>query len=129
MLIIWSAVRLVRDAADILLEAVPAGLDLGKVQGAIEQVPGVCHVHDFHIWSITSGHYALSGHVVVTPGSITGIDDNDRLLGIIKERLQRDFQIEHSTLQLESEAYEHLGEEACAPRRACDHLQEPPPRP
>jgi cobalt-zinc-cadmium efflux system protein len=58
-------------------------------------------VHDLHIWTITSGLHALSAHIVIADGQ-TG----DDMLCRVKELLARDHQIVHSTLQIESSAYE-----------------------
>jgi cobalt-zinc-cadmium efflux system protein len=55
VVILFGAWRLLREAVDILLEAVPGGLDPEQIASAIAQVPGVGAVHDLHIWSITSG--------------------------------------------------------------------------
>jgi len=106
VIILYSAYRLVREAVDVLLEAVPRGIDLAGVTHAIDRVPGVERVHDLHIWTITSGLYALSAHIVVTAGHGK---ENDELLNRVKEMLLRDFEISHTTLQLESSDYEHVG--------------------
>lgn len=103
--ILFSAYRIVREAVDVLLEAVPQGIDLAGVTHAIDHIDGVSEVHDLHIWTITSGMYALSAHIVVKDGST----DNDALLNRVKEMLLRDFAIGHTTLQLESPDYEHVG--------------------
>src|SRR6267378_4885571 len=64
--IVWSAVRLCREAVDVLLEGVPAHLDFSEVNQALSAVPGVDAVHDLHVWTITSGLVALSCHIVVS---------------------------------------------------------------
>jgi len=104
VIILYNAYRLVRDAVDILLEAVPKGIDLAGVAEAIDRIPGVAKVHDLHVWTITSGLYALSAHIVVTPERK---DAHDALINQVKEMLQRDFAIGHTTLQLESQDYDH----------------------
>jgi cobalt-zinc-cadmium efflux system protein len=104
--ILYSAYRLVRDAVDVLLEAVPRGIDLAGVTHAIDHVDGVAGVHDLHIWTITSGLHALSAHLVVAPGHTA---EHDQLLNRVKEMLLRDFSIAHTTLQIESADYEHIG--------------------
>ncbi|TMI56131.1 cation transporter, partial [Candidatus Bathyarchaeota archaeon] len=63
VLIIRSAYGLVRDSTNILLEATPKQFRLEKVAEAIRSVDGVKGVHDLHVWTITSGLYALSGHI------------------------------------------------------------------
>src|SRR5262249_34233687 len=103
--IIWSAFCLIRDAVDVLLEAVPATIDLEHVMGAISAIEGVLEVHDCHIWTITSGMVALPAHVVVKEDAKAG--SGDALLTEIKRLLSEQYCIAHSTLQVESRRYEH----------------------
>ena len=101
LLILVSSYRLLRDAIDVLLEAVPKGLDPSRVRADIHGVPGVREVHDLHIWTITSGLRALSAHVIVADPT-----RNDDVLRRVKELLVRQHRIAHSTLQIESTAYD-----------------------
>ncbi len=105
VLILYSAYRLVREAVDVLLETVPRNIDLAGVASAIDKTDGVSAVHDLHIWTITSGMYALSAHIVV----LGHTEGNDELLNRVKQMLLREFKIAHTTLQLESEGIEHIG--------------------
>jgi cobalt-zinc-cadmium efflux system protein len=105
--ILWGAVRLMREACDILLEATPSGVALLDLSRAIRSVEGVVDLHDLHVWSITSGMPALSGHVVVED---TFLAESDHLLNRIKRVLEERFGICHTTLQLESERYVEVGE-------------------
>lgn len=100
--VLWSAWRLVREAVDILLEAVPAHLDLAEILHAMEEVEGVAAVHDLHIWTISSGLHALSAHVVVDS---CDLGQNDEVLRAVKGVLQGRFGIDHVTLQIETPAY------------------------
>jgi len=104
--IVWSAVRLCREAVDVLLEGFPAHLDFQKVKETLGQVPGVTAVHDLHVWTITSGLVALSCHlVVVCQGA--GCRSHDEILTDAKGLLRERFGIEHTTIQFESESYRH----------------------
>jgi cobalt-zinc-cadmium efflux system protein len=95
LLILASAWRLVKESTDILLEAAPAHIALGDVHDRIASIPGVTSVHDLHVWTVTSGVIAMSGHLVVRdPG------DNQRVLEAVQERLGG-LGIEHVTVQLE----------------------------
>jgi cobalt-zinc-cadmium efflux system protein len=105
--IVVGAFRLVRDAVDVLLEAVPAHVDLEAVRLLMAQVPGVTAVHDLHVWTISSGIYALSAHLVVLDPMVC---NNDEILSSVKHRLFDEFGIDHTTIQIESETYAHLGE-------------------
>ncbi|XXF81015.1 cation diffusion facilitator family transporter [Myxococcaceae bacterium GXIMD 01537] len=107
IIIVVGAVRLVRDAVDVLLEAVPAHVDMAAVQELMLRVPGVSAVHDLHVWSISSGIYALSAHLVVLDPMVC---NNDEILSAVKHELFDRFGIDHTTIQIESETYAHLGE-------------------
>jgi cobalt-zinc-cadmium efflux system protein len=102
-IVVFGAFRLLREAVDILLEAVPRDVDLEEVRSCVQGVPGIVDVHDLHIWTITSGFFALSAHVVVE--DVGACDD---LLRRVKDRLKRDHRIGHSTIQIESTGYDRL---------------------
>lgn len=97
VLILVGAWRLLRDSTDILLESVPRHVSLAEVQRRMLAVPGVEAVHDLHVWAVTSGMVAMSGHAVVPdleahPGVLEGIKAELGELGI-----------GHVTIQLEVE--------------------------
>jgi cobalt-zinc-cadmium efflux system protein len=104
--IVWSAISLVREAVDVLLETVPRSIDLDGVTQKMKAIAGVQEVHDLHIWTITSGMFALSAHIVVHSKHP---ESNDALMNKVKQMLLEDFSISHTTLQLESEGHEHVG--------------------
>ncbi|MBI4169668.1 MAG: cation transporter [Acidobacteria bacterium] len=107
VVIVIGAIRLVREAVDVLLEAAPAGIDLEKVSEAIAAVPGVLEVHDLHVWSITTGLPALSGHVRIDGARGA---TSDEMLNRIKQDVRDRFGIVHTTIQIESRAYQELGD-------------------
>lgn len=97
-LIFAAALGLVRASAHILLEGAPPHLDAELVAQELLAHPGVLAVHDLHIWTLTSGFDALSGHLVVEP-QLFG--SQQMLLPAIERRLRERFGIEHTTLQVE----------------------------
>lgn len=97
LLVIYSSWTLLWQSVAVLMEGVPAHIDLGAVREALRQLPGVEDVHDLHVWSITSGFVALSAHLVVA----TGADAAD-ILHRAEACLADEFEIRHSTLQLEA---------------------------
>lgn len=97
LMILPRAWALAHDALDILLEATPKGVDLEAVRDHILEADGVLDVHDLHAWTITSGMPVVSAHVVVEPGA-----DPPRILDALCRCLAGDFDIGHSTFQLES---------------------------
>ena len=98
-LILFSSWTLVREAVDVLMEAVPAHIDLDAVQRALEGVPGTGEVHDLHVWSLTTGRYALSAHAVAD-----GSSHDDAMLATMADLCAREFQIDHVTIQIEHES-------------------------
>jgi cobalt-zinc-cadmium efflux system protein len=105
IVIIAGAVTLLRESVDILLEACPVGIDGDEVERRILDQPEVHAVHDLHIWSITSGMHALSGHVVLKPGG----HSTDILLSRLQAMLKEEFEITHTTFQIETHAFEEIG--------------------
>ena len=99
-LILASSWTILRDSVLILLEATPAGIDAEEVGRRMAEAEGVVEVHDLHIWTITSGFPALSAHVLVRRG-----DDCHARRRELQELLAREFQLDHTTLQVE-----HAGE-------------------
>ena len=104
--IVWSAIRLCREAVDVLLEGAPGHIPVAEVSSAIAQVPGVAAVHDLHVWTITSGLVALSCHIVVTCDG-PECRSHDEILTEAKTVLRERFAIEHTTIQFESDQYRH----------------------
>lgn len=100
--IIIGAYRLLRESVDVLLEAIPSGMELEEVGLAIAEIDGVIGVHDLHIWSLTSGLHALSCHVEVKFDTMSRAD---ALLEHINALLRERFGISHTTIQIESEEY------------------------
>jgi cobalt-zinc-cadmium efflux system protein len=97
LLIIPRTWKLLRDAVDILLEGTPKGVDLADVRRHILEADGVLDVHDLHAWTITSGMNVISAHVVIESAA-----DPVRVLDDLSICLSNDFDIEHSTFQLET---------------------------
>src|SRR5882672_8986392 len=65
LLVLGSAWRLIKESTDILMEATPNHIALGDVHDRIASVAGVDSVHDLHVWTVTSGVVAMSGHLMV----------------------------------------------------------------
>lgn len=97
VLILAGAWRLVRESTDILLEATPAHIALATVHDAMVALPGVSSVHDLHVWTLTSGVVAMSGHLVVRDPT-----NNQRILEDAQNRL-RGLGIHHVTVQMEKD--------------------------
>lgn len=100
VLILPRAWSLLRDVVDVLLEAVPKGVDLAQVREHICTVPGVVDVHDLHAWTITSGVPVLSAHVVVDDACLAA-GRSGEVLDRLGECLGQHFDVEHCTFQLE----------------------------
>jgi cobalt-zinc-cadmium efflux system protein len=95
-LIVWGTWGLLRDSTAMSLAAVPRGIDPVAVRGYLEQCPGVMQVHDLHIWPMSTTEVALTCHMVMPTGH-----PGDAYLMDVAQKLQRDFGIEHATIQIE----------------------------
>ncbi|MFC2025152.1 cation diffusion facilitator family transporter [Chloroflexota bacterium] len=100
-ILLWGAVRIVRESVDILLEAVPKHIQVDKVIEAVKSVPGVEDIHDIHIWTITSGMHTLSAHLRIEDQTV---NRSAEIVAAVNKNLARNFNITHTTLQLECES-------------------------
>jgi cobalt-zinc-cadmium efflux system protein len=100
-LILYSSWSLIKDSLSVLMQSVPKGIRLDEVRQTIEAVEGVHKVHDLHVWAVTSDIYTLSAHAVVENGG-----DFHQVLNGIEDTLKARFNIEHTTIQLETESRE-----------------------
>lgn len=100
VLILLSSWRVLKSSLHILVEGVPEGMSIVEVGQVMSEVAGVDEVHDLHVWSLCSGHVALSAHVVTANQPLT---ESDGLMADLKRRLLK-LGIEHTTIQFECAA-------------------------
>lgn len=98
LLILPRTWHFLREAIDVLLEASPRNVDMNEVREHILQTPGVLGAHDLHAWTITSGQNLMSAHVIVDQRASTAA-----VLDALCRGLSTQFDIEHSTFQLEKQ--------------------------
>ena len=103
-LVLWSTNGLLREAGNILLEGLPKGIQLESVARSILSITGVQEVHDIHIWTIGTDLRALSCHVRIPD---MHMDESEKILKSILERLASDFHITHTTIQFERAGLPH----------------------
>lgn len=96
LLIVVSAWRLLLESVNVLMEAVPAHVDIGHIARDMSEVPGVHVVHDLHVWTLSSGQIALSAHL-----ELSSFEDWDRILRTTRQCLDERHGIRHVTLQPE----------------------------
>jgi cobalt-zinc-cadmium efflux system protein len=99
-LVARSAYSIVRSSTHILLEGAPSKLDMQEILITLKQLDGVVDVHDLHIWTISTGMDALSGHVVVRDQMLS---ESSKILSKINTVLAERYNITHTTIQMEHE--------------------------
>ena len=99
--ILWSAVGILREASDVLMEKAPKNLDPERLAGSIGEIEPVCGVHDLHVWTMGEGQHLLSCHIAL-PGSHTLLETT-AVVERIRRMLHTDFGIEHTTIQPEED--------------------------
>jgi len=99
-LVARSAYTIVKSSTHILLEGSPRDLDIEQVIASLRQLNGVVDIHDLHVWTISTGMVALSGHIVVHDQMLS---QSSKLLDDMKKVLAQRHNITHTTIQLENE--------------------------
>jgi cobalt-zinc-cadmium efflux system protein len=99
LMILPRTYALLKQAVNVLLEGVPAHLDLAEIEEALRGAAGVKRVHDLHVWTLTSGREAMSAHVEVERGTPPA-----RVLDDLHLILHARFGIDHTTIQIETQA-------------------------
>ena len=97
-MIIWTALGVITESANILLESLPKGMSLERVANAMLEIPGVREVHDIHIWSLGTESHALSCHVHILDMPTS---ESERICQRLRAVLAGEFGITHSTIQFE----------------------------
>ncbi len=100
-LVFYGAGRLVKESLNVLLEGVPANIDLDELRNRLATFEGVKDIHDLHVWCITPTKMCImSAHVIIEKGT-----DGKSLMTNLISMLKADFGIDHTTIQLEDEQY------------------------
>lgn len=99
-MIMRNALELVVESGDILLESTPRGIEVKAIADEVKKIEGVRDLHGLHIWTITSGIHALSGHLLIDDQLVSR---GNEILLKVQEVLSNQFNITHTTLQLECE--------------------------
>lgn len=97
VLILVSTWSLLRKSLDLVLDAVPEGVDPDKVRAYLTGLPEVIEVHDLHIWAMSTTETALTAHLVMSAGS-----RDPSFLGDVSHGLSHRFHIAHATVQIET---------------------------
>jgi len=100
ILILGSSWGILKESVNVLLEAIPAGMNMAEVEQTIANVHGVLEVHDLHVWTIGSGMVCCSCHVMVNEQSVRS---GENVLRAVTEELEENFGIAHTTIQVEVE--------------------------
>ena len=96
IVIVVGTWQLLRDALNLITDAVPAGIEPLAVRTYLAERPGVAEVHDLHIWSMSTTEAALTVYLLVPTGH-----PGDAFLAQIYRALHENFGIEHATIQIE----------------------------
>ncbi|GGM25738.1 cation transporter [Paraliobacillus quinghaiensis] len=98
VLILISGWRVTKDSFHVLMEGIPERIDITKVEEKLNSIDGVKSTHDLHVWAITSDFPALSCHLIVKHDY-----DRDEILQNASKLLLDNFELKHTTIQIEGE--------------------------
>lgn len=109
VIILPRAFMLLKQAINLIMQGVPAGIELEEVREEIEGTHGVQDLHSLHVWGLTSGVTVLTAHIVPDP-AVSDAGDDWRTLDALTESMRVKFGIEHCTFQFEGPNHlEHEG--------------------
>ncbi len=95
LILLWSY-KLIMESVDVLLEATPKGVDIDELIENLKQIPGIDNAHDIHVWTITSGMYAMSAHIDTRDMLIS---ETTKLSKEINGVVNKKFKIGHTVIQ------------------------------
>jgi cobalt-zinc-cadmium efflux system protein len=99
IIIVVSAWRVLRGSLHILLEGVPEGLFVSKINTSLRSIPAITNVHDLHIWNLSSNTVALSAHITLANDLRS---NHEEILARVNQLLDQEFNIQHTTIQFET---------------------------
>ena len=108
--ILFNSAMMLRQTVNILMQGVPAGIDIDKIIAAVRSVEDVQDIHHVHIWQLDESHSSMEAHIVIDQERM---DDMNCIKQAIRERLSSSFNITHSTLEFEFEDCETHQIESC----------------
>ncbi|XP_049880044.1 zinc transporter 2-like isoform X2 [Pectinophora gossypiella] len=111
VLVLLTSARVVRDALNMLMQAVPPGFRYRELVSALAAIPGVRHVHSVHVWALSTHHVEMTAHVVVDE-----LTDTEQVLRACQQLARRDFSLSAATVQVER----------APPVAACRACRQPP---
>jgi cobalt-zinc-cadmium efflux system protein len=101
MVILWGTFDLLREAADMALDAAPRSVDVAKLRAYLCAQEGVEDVHDLHVWSMGAASSAMTAHLVMPE-----VCDNDAFLKTLCHDIDRKFGVDHATFQIERQHFD-----------------------
>lgn len=101
VMILKNAWTITKDAAQILLEAVPSEVSVPEVEKRLLEEPEVLKVLDLHIWGLSNEHFSLSAHIQIRN---MYLEDTSEILTRLEKILLEEFNIAHTTIQLQTES-------------------------
>ncbi len=102
LFVLWGVSRNAKETFNLLLAGVPSYINVNEVKDSITSIEGVKTVHDMHIWSLEGETDILTAHIVVEDEYL---QNRDEIRISVKDMLKEKHNIDHSTLELESEGY------------------------
>lgn len=99
LFILFQGYQVLKQSTMILMERVPANIDIEKVKKMVEEIPGIDNLHHIHIWQIDEKKYLFESHITLAEDM--KISEADHIRKKVEEILANDFHIFHPHLQLE----------------------------
>ncbi|KAG8667056.1 hypothetical protein FPOAC1_011878 [Fusarium poae] len=80
LMILASAVPLIKNSGAILLQTAPRGINLEDIKHDIEKINGIESVHELHIWRLDQRKSVATAHIVVDDRTLEGFADKAKII-------------------------------------------------
>lgn len=105
LFILWNCWGILKEAVNILLEGVPANIDLQHLKMRLEEIDQILDVHHIHVWGISSRHISASLHILLKDNTLSEVE---KVMTEVRRVFHQEFHIDHVTIQPETQKYEEV---------------------
>lgn len=92
---------ILKESLNILIQATPLEIDINEVVTKIKKFPEVKNAHHVHVWRLNDKEIHLEGHIEIDAN--WHLCEADEIRIKIEKMLTQQFNIDHITLQMESD--------------------------
>jgi len=109
--VLFNVFKNIRQTLHIILQGIPADIDIDELSAELQQFKGIEDIHDLHVWSVDGNYNILTVHVVMNKTL-----ESDKITEL-KRKIRNSLKqkgIQHATIEFET------SDERCDFEKGCD---------